>query len=97
MKELRSPSLHSFIKGFLGSYFPGVSGGKEATCNVGGPGSIPGLGRCPGEGNSNPLQCSCLENPMDREACWATVQWGHKELDMTECDILINLGHVILL
>ena len=36
-------------------------------------GSIPGLGRSPGEGNGNPLQYSCLENPMDREAWWATV------------------------
>ena len=36
---------------------------------------IPGLGKCPGEGNDNPLQYSCLENPMDREA-W----WGHKEM-----------------
>ena len=35
--------------------------------------SIPGLGRCPGGGNGNPLQYSCLENPMDREAWWATV------------------------
>ena len=37
-------------------------------------GSIPGLGRSPGEGNGNPLQCSCLENPMDRGAWWATVR-----------------------
>ena len=36
--------------------------------------SIPGLGRSPGEGNGNPLQCSCLENPMDRGAWWATVR-----------------------
>ena len=47
--------------------------GKESACNAGGLGSIPGLGRSPGEGNSNPLQYSCLENPMDREAWWATV------------------------
>ena len=42
-------------------------------CNVGDPGSIPGSGRSPGEGNGNPLQDSCLENPMDRGAWWATV------------------------
>ena len=42
------------------------------------------LGRSPGEGNGNPLQYSCLENPMDREAWRATVPWSHKELDMTE-------------
>ena len=42
--------------------------GKASAYNVGGPGSIPGLGRSPGEGNGNPLQYSCLENPMDRGA-----------------------------
>ena len=44
--------------------FPGGSDGKD--CNAGDLGSIPGLGRCPGEGNGNPLQYSCLENSMDR-------------------------------
>ena len=49
--------------------FPVVSDGKEsASCNAGDPGSIPGLGRFPGEGNGYPLQYSCLENSMDREA-----------------------------
>ena len=43
-------------------------------------GSVAGLGRSPGEGNGNPLQCSCLENFMDRGVWWAT----DKELDMTE-------------
>ena len=38
----------------------------------------------PGEGNGNPLQCSCLENPMDRGAWWAISPWGRKELDMTD-------------
>ena len=38
---------------------------KASACNAGDPGSIPGLGRSPGEGNGNPLQCFCLENPMD--------------------------------
>ena len=46
--------------------FPGVSDGKVSACNAGDPGSILGLGRSPGEGNSNPLQYSCLENPMGR-------------------------------
>ena len=49
------------------------SDSKESACNVGDLGSIPGLGRSSGEGNSNPLQYSCLENPMDRGAWWATV------------------------
>ena len=48
--------------------FPCSSVGKESACNAGDPGLIPGLGRFPGEGNDNPLQYSCLENPMDREA-----------------------------
>ena len=47
---------------------PGGSDGKESACNVGDPGSIPGSGRSPVEGNGNPLQYSCLENPMDRGA-----------------------------
>ena len=56
--------------------FPGGSLVKNPPVNAGDArisGSIPGLGRCPGVGNDNPLQCSCLENPMDREAWRATV------------------------
>ena len=45
---------------------PCSSNGKESACNAGDPGLIPGSGRSPGEGNGNPLQYSCLENPMDR-------------------------------
>ena len=48
--------------------FPGGSDGKASACNVGDLGSIPGPERSPGEGNGNPLQYSCLENPMDRGA-----------------------------
>ena len=58
--------------------FPGDSDGKASACNAGDPGSIPGLGRSPGEGNGNPLQYSYLENPMDGGACWATVYWVAK-------------------
>ena len=46
---------------------------KESACNAGDPGLIPGLGRFPGEGNGNPLQYSCLGNPMDRGA-WQTIR-----------------------
>ena len=53
--------------------FPGGSDGKESACKAGDAGLIPGLGRSPGEGNGNPLQYSCLENPMDGGACQATV------------------------
>ena len=53
--------------------FPGGSEVKASACNAGDLGSIPGLGRSPGEGNGNPLQYSCLENSMDRGAWWAIV------------------------
>ena len=63
-------------------YFPGLPqwcSGKESTCNAeaeGDVGLIPGLGTSPGGWHGNPLQCSCLENPMDRGAWWATVHRG---------------------
>ena len=53
--------------------FPGGLDGKESACNAGNLGSIPGSGRYSGEGNGNPLQYSCLENPMGRGARRATV------------------------
>ena len=60
---------------FVFSYwgFPTGSEVKASACNAGDLGSIPGLGRSPEEGNGNPLQYSCLENPIDRGAWWATV------------------------
>ena len=56
----------------------------ESASNAGDLGLIPRLGRSPGEGNGNPLQYSCLENPMDRGACQATIHGVSKELDTTE-------------
>ena len=53
---------------------PGGSDGKASNYNAGDPGSIPGLGRSSGKGNGNPLQYSCLENPMDGGACKAEVR-----------------------
>ena len=53
--------------------FPVSSERKESACIVGDPGSIPGSGRPPGEGNGTRLQYSCLENPTDKGAWWATV------------------------
>ena len=56
--------------------FPGGASGKEPTCQCGDVRDacwIPGLGRSPGGWHGNPLRCSCLENPMDRAAWWATV------------------------
>ena len=63
--------------------FPSFSDGKESTCNWGDLGSIPGLGRSPGEENGNPLQYCCLDNSMNRGALQATVH-GIAESDMTE-------------
>ena len=61
---MKSPNLR---------HCPGSSDSKASAPNAGDPGLIPGLGRSPGEGNGNPLQCSCLENAMDRGAWQATV------------------------
>ena len=71
---------------YLGMEFLGFSGGsdgKESASNVGPLGSIPELGRSPGGGHGNPLQYSCLENPMDRGAWRATVYGGRKGSDTT--------------
>ena len=63
--------------------FPCGSYGKESDCSVGGPGSVPGLGRSTGEGNGSPLQYSCLENFIDRSLV-GYHPLGCKESDMTE-------------
>ena len=63
--------VFAFISFAVG--FPGGSDGKDSSCNAGNLGLIPESGRSPGEGNGNPLQYSCLENPTDRRAWWATV------------------------
>ena len=92
------PGVHSFIRcwalhGFgqihddmypplLG--FPDGSGVKNSPANAGDAGLIPGSGRPPGGGHGDPIQCSCLENPMGRGAWWAACSpWGRKELDTT--------------
>ena len=64
---------HFCLATFWGPYpggFPGGSDGKKSASSGGDLGLIPGLGRFPGEGNSYPLQCSCLINSMDRGAWW---------------------------
>ena len=71
--------------------FPGGSAGKESACNVQNLGSIPGLGRSPGEGKGYPLQYSGLENSMDSP-------WGHKESDRTErLSLLVFPDHLFIL
>ena len=72
----------TLLSGFLGG-----SVVKNPPANAGDPGDtglIPRSGRSPREGNGNPLQYSCLENPVDRGAWWDTVHGGRKESDMTE-------------
>ena len=73
----RKPSKTScpfWKRPFLCKQFPDGSVGKESTCNAGDPSLIPGSGRSPGGGHGNPLQYSCLENPMDRGAWRAPVR-----------------------
>ena len=64
--------------------FPGGSVVKNLPTNAGDVGFIPGSGRYPGEGNDNPLQYSCLGNPMDRGIWWATVYEVAKEMVMAK-------------
>ena len=84
--------------GYISLGFTGGSAGKESVCNAGDLGLIPGLGRPPGEGNGNPLQYSCLENPMDSGTWRATVHGVAKESDTTEhahmakCKILFGMS-----
>ena len=75
-KAVSCYKLHKCFFFFLIICFIGLlcsSDSKESACNAGGLGSIPGSGRSSGQGNGNPLQYSCLENPMDRGAWWVTV------------------------
>ena len=64
--------------------FPSGSDSEQSTCHAGDPSFIPGLGRSPGGGHSNPLQCSCVESPHGQRSLANYSPWGHKELDMTE-------------
>ena len=96
LKQLSSSSssrANTFTWGF-----PGGSDGKESASNAGDPGSIPGSGRPPGEGNGYLLQCSCLGNPMDWGA-WATVHGVAKSQTQLNIFIFLSLnrrGHWVL-
>ena len=74
------------------SGFPGGSGGKASACNAGDLGSIPGMGRSPGEGNGNPLQYSRLENPKDKGAGRSTVHGVTRPSDQTTKAPLVPPG-----
>ena len=65
--------MYSYSYSYIYMGFPCCSVSKESACSVGDLSSIPGLGRSPGEGNGDPLQCPCLENLMDRGDWWAAV------------------------
>ena len=86
--SLMSPGKPRLAKKWIprspGLCFPGGSDGKEFACNAGDLGLILGFGRSFGGGHGNPLQYSCLENPMKRGAWQASVQGVTKELDTTE-------------
>ena len=74
--------------------FPGGSDSKELACNAGDLGSIPELGRSPGEGHGNPLQYSYLENSMDSGAWWATVHGVPKsQTQLSDFHSLIHPAH----
>ena len=83
-KNILTPSLQKLKrkskKLSLNWVSPGGSGVKNPPANAGDMGSIPGSGISPGEGNGNPLQDSCLGNPMDRGAWWGYSPWGHKRV-----------------
>ena len=67
---------------------------KQSACNAGDPGSIPGLGRSSGEGNGNPLQYFCLENPMDRGA-WRAIVHGVTRAEHNLAAKQPPLGHIL--
>ena len=78
----------------LSKDFPGGSDGKAPVHNAGDPGSIPGLGRSPGEGNGTLLQYSCLENPMEGGAWWATVHGvTNSQIRLSDFTSLQRVGH----
>ena len=78
----------------MGIYFPGGSDGKASVYNAGDLGLSPGSGRSPGEGNGNPLQYYCLENPMDR-GVWQAAVYGVAE-NRTQLSNFTSLQFVVL-
>ena len=95
MKSLRSQGFSQSPEKFRVALFPlGFPGGSEvksSACNTGHLGLIPGSGRSPAEGNGNPLQYSCLENPMDGGAWWATVHRVEKSQTLLSDFTLLHL------
>ena len=77
---LNNQSIITYLEQFTIPGIPWGSDHKESACSAGDPDSVPGLGRSSGEGNGNPLQYACLENPMDRGAWWDTKSMGLQRL-----------------
>ena len=86
LRKVNINIYYDYLLLIYSSAFPGGSDGKESTCHVGDLGLFSGLGRSSGRGYGNPLQYSCLENSMDRDAWWATFHGviQSKESDTTE-------------
>jgi len=84
----RTPRLSDYASGSVAKNPPANAGDPRVV------GLIPGSGRFPGEGNGNPLQYSCLGNPMDKEAWWVIVHGGHKRVghDLTTKQQQKNMG-----
>ena len=77
--------------------FPGGSDGKEFSYSAGDPGSVPGWGRSPREGNSHPLQYSCLENPMDRRRLAGCSPWDCMYYEMVTVMSLVSIHNLTYL
>ena len=88
---LPTPPLHLFHSP-VG--LPWWLGGKESTCNAGDVGLVPGLGRSSGEGNGSPLQCSCLENPMDGGTWLQSLGWQRIRYNWAACSRPIPVKHL---
>ena len=95
-EKVMEPSKKSFpfIDYCLTKGFPGSSNGKESTCNEGDLSSVPGLGRSPGGGHGNPLQCSCLENPQGQRSLVGSSLWGCKESSTNVFSVFVM--HVVM-
>ena len=96
LTTLKVIKIISLVDELTISHHPGGSVCKESTHNAGDLGSVPGLGRSPGEGNGSPLQCSCLENHHGQRSLEGCSPWGRKELDITEQISTCIINHSII-
>ena len=98
IKKVKHRRIDAFELWCWRRFFPGGSDGKASARNAGDTGSIPGLGRSPGEGNGNPLQYCCLENSMDGGAWWATVHGVAKSRTrLSDCTHSLLVVRILML